>query len=152
MISSMIFSGEIFIRIVIFMLGFSGFVVARHVYKHKKPDKSPLVCPMKFDCNAVVHSDFSKLFGVPVEILGMIYYAFLASSYLALIFISQSLPTFFVAVLATLSAIAFLFSAYLIFVQVFILKKGCFWCYISALICILIFILTILNYNFICTL
>jgi uncharacterized membrane protein len=40
---------------------------------------------------------------------------------------------------------AFLFSLYLIGVQIFILKKGCSWCIVSALISALIFILAILS-------
>jgi uncharacterized membrane protein len=143
----MIFSDEVFVRIVIFMLGFTGFIVSWHIYKHKKPANTPLVCPMNFDCHAVVHSDYSRFFGVPVEILGMLYYAFLSLSYVALIFVPQIFPVVFVGVLAILSLVAFLFSAYLICVQVFILKKGCFWCFVSALICILIFILTVFTYN-----
>ncbi len=144
----MTFSDDVLVRIAIFILGVSGFLVAWHIYKHKKPNKSPLVCPLKFDCHTVVHSDYSKFFGVPVEILGMLYYGFIFVSYLLLIFLPHDLPSLLVGFLATLSVIAFLFSLYLIGVQIFILKKGCFWCFVSAFICILIFILTINVYDF----
>jgi uncharacterized membrane protein len=144
----MTFSEDVLIRIAIFVLGVCGFMVAWTIFKHKKPNQSPLVCPLKFDCQTVVHSDYSKFFGVPVEILGMLYYGFVFVSYFLLIFVSHSLPILFVGFLATLSIIAFLYSLFLIGVQIFVLKKGCFWCFISAFICILIFLLTVSAYDF----
>lgn len=144
----MIFSEDVFTRIAIFILGVSGFWVAWYIAKHKKPNESPLVCPLRLDCKTVVHSDYSKFFGIHVEILGMIYYASLASSYLVLIFMKHSLPALVVGFLSILSFVAFLFSMYLIGVQIFILKKGCFWCFVSAFICLFIFILTVSAYDF----
>lgn len=143
----MIFTYEVLVRIAIFVLGVSGFLVARHIYNHKK-NAIPLVCPIKFDCNIVVNSDYSKFFGIPVEILGMVYYAFLSISYLFFIFVPNDLPNFLIGFMIFASISAFLFSLYLIFVQIFLLKKGCSWCFVSAFICILIFTFTVLTYDF----
>jgi len=142
------FSNDILIRIAIFVLGLCGFMVARHIYKHKNDNKNPLVCPIQFDCHTVVHSDYSKLFGIPVEILGMIYYMTISFAYLFFIFTDNVVPMTLVGFIILLSFLAFLFSVYLIAVQIFILKKGCSWCIVSAFICLLIFILTIFNYDF----
>ncbi|OGI67811.1 hypothetical protein A2738_03385 [Candidatus Nomurabacteria bacterium RIFCSPHIGHO2_01_FULL_42_15] len=138
------------VQITIFVLGFFGFAVARHIYKHKDDNKHPLVCPIKFDCHTVVHSDYSKFFGVPVEIFGMIYYAFISFAYLVLVFFPMpSIMSVDLAIVAiAMSSIAFIFSLYLILVQIFILKKGCSWCIVSAFICFFIFILTMMNYDF----
>ena len=143
----MIFSDDIAIRIVIFILGLCGFAVAKHIHNHKKPNATPLVCPMNFDCHAVVHSDYSKFFGVHVEVFGMIYYALLSLFYLMLIFFPEVLSPTLVVIAIIGSLIAFLFSLYLVGVQFFILKKGCFWCFVSAILCILIFIVTIFAYD-----
>ena len=143
----MIFSDEVLLKISIFLLGLCGFLVARHIYKHKKAEHKPLVCPMHFDCNAVVHSDYSKFLGIPVEIFGMAHYALTGIFYFTFIFFQNSLPIPLVAFFIGLSIVAFLFSIYLILVQLLILKKGCFWCFISAIISFLIFILTILAYD-----
>lgn len=143
------YSEDFFVKLAIFALGVCGFLVARHIYKHKKPNQTPLVCPLKFDCNTVVHSDYSKIFGIPVEILGMIYYSLLAISYLFFLLTPDTLHIVLVLIVAILSVIAFLFSLYLIGVQVFVLKKGCFWCYVSALICMIIFSLNIFAYDLI---
>ncbi len=144
------FSKDIFMQIIILALSLCGFMVARHIRNHKTKN-TPLVCPIGFDCHAVVHSDYSKFLGMPVEVLGMIYYAFLSFFYLFLIFL-PNIPDVVQADLAiffsVISFMAFLFSLYLIAVQIFILKKGCSWCIVSALISAMIFFLTMLNYDF----
>jgi uncharacterized membrane protein len=142
------FSNDVLAQAAIFVLGVCGFLVARHIYKHKNNNQSPLVCPIKFDCHAVTHSDYSKLFGIPVEILGMFYYALISLAYLFLILTAGAVPATLVGFIILISLAAFLFSVYLIAVQIFILKKGCSWCIVSALICFLIFIFTATNYDF----
>ena len=143
----MIFSDDIFVRVAIFVLGLCGFAVARHIYKHKSNNKNPLVCPIRFDCHTVVHSDYSKFFGIPVEILGMFYYGIVFVSYFFLIFLQEAMPVALVNFTIALSSVAFLFSTYLIGVQIFILKKGCSWCIVSAFISALIFALTVATYH-----
>lgn len=142
----MLFSNDIFLRTIIPVLGICGFIVAHHIYKHKKA-KVPLICPVGFDCNFVVHSDYSEFMHVPLEIFGMIYYAFIFISYLFFIFMPEAVSVFLVNFMIIVSFVAFLFSVYLICVQIFILKKGCSWCIVSAVISISIFILTFFTYN-----
>ena len=142
----MIFSDDVLIRVVISLLGACGFMVAKHIRNHKVTG-SLLVCPIKFDCNTVINSDYSKFFGIPVETLGMAYYGFIFFSYLSFIFLSNTLPNFLVGFMSLLSLIAFLFSIYLICVQIFILRKGCSWCIVSAIVSACIFILTIHIYD-----
>ena len=144
----LLFGQEVIIQIAISLLGFSGFLVARHIYKHKHSEENPLVCPVRFDCATVVHSDYSKFMGMPVEFLGMFYYAFISFFYLAFLFMPYAMPNFLVGFMALISLVGFLFSIYLIAVQIFILKKGCSWCFVSAFICILIFSLTLFAYDF----
>ena len=129
-------------QIIIFILSLCGFWVARHIHNHKTKN-TPLICPGKFDCHTVVHSDYSKFLGVPVEFLGMMYYALISITYLVLTFVPDILSHYLTFCLDLLSTGALIFSFYLIAVQIFILKKGCSWCFISALISALIFILVI---------
>jgi len=136
------FSNEILMRIAISIFGLCGFMVAKHIRNHKVKGEI-LVCPIRFDCNTVVNSDYSKFFGIPVEILGMGYYAFIFFSYLAFIFLPSALPHTLIFFMLIVSKVAFIFSVYLIGVQIFALKKGCSWCIVSALISALIFFLTV---------
>jgi uncharacterized membrane protein len=142
----MTFSNEVLIRVAILALGVCGFLVAKHIRNHKIKN-TPLVCPIRFDCHTVVHSDYSRFLGIPVEVLGMIYYGLVSLSYLFFIFMPGIMPITLVNFLIAATLIAFLFSLYLIAVQIFILKKGCSWCIVSAFISALIFILTVVTYH-----
>src|SRR3989344_5256019 len=133
----MTISNDLLIQIAIFILAASGFLIASHIYR-KKTKQNPLICPIKFDCNTVVNSDYSKFFGTPVEILGMLYYAFIALSYLFSILMPNPISAFFSGFLLAASTAAFLFSLYLMGILAFILKKGCSWCFLSAILCIII--------------
>lgn len=137
------FSQEILVEVAIFILGLTGFWVARHIRKHKK-EEVPLVCPIGFDCHSVVHSDYSRFMGIPVEILGMLYYAVVTIVAILFIFWSKLMPGGMTNFMGLLAVIAFIFSLYLTSVQAFILKNWCSWCLVSAGISILIFILTVL--------
>ncbi len=143
----MTFSNDILLRAAILVLAVCGFFVAKHIHKHKKENK-PLVCPVGFDCNSVVHSDYSKFMGIPVEVFGMVYYALVAIFYLYFIFDFDIFSNMLLNFLIFISLIAFLFSLYLIGVQIFVIKKGCSWCAISSLISTAIFIIIAYNYDF----
>ncbi len=138
---------DILVRIALFALGVAGFLVARHIYKHKKSEEHPLVCMVGFDCDAVVHSDYSRFFGIPLEFLGMSYYGLVSLFYMSILFIPGILHTALVGVMILLSSGAFLFSLYLIAIQMFVLKKGCSWCFVSAGISTMIFTITFLFYD-----
>jgi uncharacterized membrane protein len=140
----MTFSNEILIHIGILVLGLCGFMVARHIFHHKRTGKV-LVCPIKFDCNTVVNSDYSKFFGIPLELLGMGYYGFTVFLHLLFILIPNNLSAFVFGFSSALAAAAFVFSVYLISVLLFVLRKGCLWCFFSAGISTLIFILATLG-------
>ena len=144
----MTISNSILIQIAIFILASSGFLVAFHIYRKKRKEQ-PLVCPIRFDCNTVVHSDYSRFLGIPLEILGMLYYSIIALSGLISVLWLQRLPFYLSGVLLGLTVVAFVFSLYLIGIQLFALKKGCSWCFVSAAISTLIFFLSIHAYNFV---
>lgn len=139
---------EIVLRGIIFILSFCGFLICRHIHTEKK-EARPLVCPMNFNCQSVVHSDYSKFLGISLEVFGMFYYAVVSLLYLVLVFVSiPLLPTLSMS-FALLAIGAFLFSIYLTLVQLFILREGCFWCFISAGISFIVFIIAIFLYDLI---
>ena len=130
---------------IIIFLAFAGFLIARYIRHHKKNVKEALVCPLKANCDTVIHSDYSRFLGIPLEVLGMIYYGLLALSYgLLIVFPSFGIPLI-VSGLMVASICAFLFSIYLTIVQAFVIKNWCTWCIISATICAAIFLIDVLN-------
>ena len=107
--------------------------------------KKPLICPInKQDCNAVVQSQYGKMFGIKNEVIGIFYYLSLIVFAFIIFFNGISWLKY---LLIILSAIALAVSAYLFYVQKYILKNYCFYCIISAIVNLLIFVnvLVILN-------
>ena len=130
---------------IIIFLAFGGFLIAFYLRHHKKNVKESLICPLKANCDTVIHSDYSKFLSIPLEILGMIYYGLLAISYgLLIVFPSLGTPLI-VSGLIFVSVCAFTFSVYLTFIQAFVLKNWCTWCIISACICATIFAIDVSN-------
>ncbi len=127
------------------LLGLAGFLIAAFIYRKKKL-KQKLVCPMRADCDTVIHSDYSRIFGIPVEILGMIYYAFIGLTY-SLISISNLWTVPIAYFLFAVSLFSVIFSIYLISIQMFVIKNWCSWCMYSAGITILILIFSYLHLN-----
>lgn len=125
--------------IIIIFTAFAGFMLAFYI-RHKKASQEVLVCPLDGKCEEVVHSEYSKFFGIPLEVIGMIYYALVGISYAIFVVspIFYSSLAIFLIFGATITA--FLFSLYLTFIQAFVLKKWCTWCLVSAGFCTVIFV------------
>ena len=120
----------------------AGFFIANYI-RRKKHRGEKLVCPLRSDCEAVVHSQYSTLLGIPLEYLGMTYYLIIAAAHgVFLVWPASSLVLFHKIILAATVA-AFGFSMYLTFIQAFKLRQWCVWCLISASFCTVIFALTL---------
>jgi uncharacterized membrane protein len=125
------------IEYLIILLSFFGLFAAYYINSHKSKNKK-LVCPLKADCESVIHSEYSYFLGFRVEHLGIFYYLLILISYSIYIFIDIVNPIF-EFVLFSLSFLAFLFSIYLTLIQVLKIRKFCSWCLMSALCSFLIF-------------
>jgi len=131
------------LKLIIAALAFVGFLIAGYIHVTKK-NASPLVCPLEGSCDAVIHSDQSSLFGIPVELLGSAYYALMAVVYVFFFLFPSMLHEWFPYSLLVVTALAFIFSLYLTAVQAFVLKHWCTWCLFSASICVMMFLITII--------
>ena len=104
-----------------------GFFASYRIY-HAKKKKAPLACPRTSRCDMIIHSTYSKTFGMHNDVLGIIYYALV---------LLLSIPLFIYPIVfwwfATLVTIGFLFSLYLVGVQIFVFRSWCLWCVLSAL-------------------
>jgi uncharacterized membrane protein len=127
------------LQVVIIAAALGGLSLAWWI-RRKKRTGGKMVCPLNSNCEAVVHSRFSRFLGMPVEALGIAYYAAAAASYLAFLLLPSAVPPVlgFLVLIATVAA--FLFSAYLVFIQAFTLKQWCTWCLTSAGLCTVIFL------------
>jgi len=125
--------------LIIIIASLIGLAIAGYIHR-KKVAGEKLVCPIGTDCQEVIYSPYSKFLEMPVENLGVFYYLIIALSYtLFLFFPSWNADNLSFATLS-LTTVAFLFSIYLLFVQIIILRKWCSWCLGSAILCTIIFV------------
>lgn len=130
---------QIFFNFGPLIFGIAGFMLATYIYLKKKTAQ-PMVCPLNGECDLVTQSQYSKFLGVPVEKMGMVYYALVIVVYALHGFISDLLPDAVMFLMTGVTIGAFIFSLYLIFIQAFVLKKWCTWCIFSACFSTFIFI------------
>lgn len=115
------------------ILGFSDSVFL--TYEHY--NLSSTFCPISpwINCLAVTTSKYSEIWGIPLAILGTIYYLFM------FFFLSKKQKMFNHFLLIT-SSFGVLFSLYLIYIQAFAIGLFCLYCLASALVSFIIFGLT----------
>jgi uncharacterized membrane protein len=120
-----------------------GFLLANYV-RLKTMRNEKLVCVVGNDCNKVVRSKYGRTFGMDNTILGMLYYLFLITAMLIILTNPVVLDYSLFSVGLLISAgLAALFSLYLTFIQVFVLKELCEYCLFSSVLVIIIFIILI---------
>lgn len=91
----------------------------------------PVVCLTGSGCAEVNASEYSALFGIPVSAYGLLLYIVLIG--LAFIWLrrGEDLPEWLTLSVFGLSLAGFLFSAYLTYVEAFIIRAYCTWCLVS---------------------
>ena len=122
---------------IILALSLIGFSDASYLaIKHY--EGAPVICSVLEGCNKVTASVYSVLGGIPVALLGVIYY------FLILIFAVWYLwnrnENHFKG-LMRLSVAGFLASLWFVYLQIFVIKAICLYCMISAFISTIIFLL-----------
>ena len=120
----------------------AGFLIANYIHRHKSSvERKPLVCPLKFECESVIHSDYASFFGIEVTVLGMVYYGLVAVAYILFLMTPVLADPMTIFYINSATIVAFSFSIYLTAIQAFQIKQWCSWCLISASLCTIIFLL-----------
>lgn len=125
----------------VILSSFAGLWIAFYIAFYKK-NKVGMICPLKGECEKVLKSEYSRFLHIPVEYLGIAYFAMMAVFYLLFLFS----PGYEIAhltllpLLVGLSFLAFLFSLYLTYIQISIVKEFCTWCFASVLLATMIFL------------
>lgn len=126
--------------LLILVLALSGLADSAYIAQHERSG-TPLICDIEnlSGCNTVVASPYSYLFGIPLAEYGILFYAIVfVLAALEFIIFDQLLRR----ALQAISFIGVLASAYFTFVQVYFIDAFCIYCLASALIALLILILT----------
>ncbi len=92
-------------------------------------------------CGTVLSSQYAAVGGIPVALLGTVYYFIIFISAAAYI---DSRKEFFIKFAARFTIVGFLASLWFLFLQFFVIKGICLYCIISAGVSISLFILGML--------
>jgi protein-disulfide isomerase/rhodanese-related sulfurtransferase len=103
---------------------------------------SPMVC-FGGGCDAARASSYSHFGGLPLPILGVMMYAFLALLFFIYALVPSSTARWTEYAVTLVSGIGVLSSAYLSGVEAFVLHAWCVWCVTSALSVTVIFVLSL---------
>jgi len=127
-------SGDRHLRLVAIVLALIGLGVASYLTYIHYEDIRP-VCGLGGDCIKVQSSEWSKLAGIPVAVLGLIGYAIILAS----LFVPGEEA---LIAGALTSLVGFGFSAYLTYRELFTIDAICPWCVASAIVMTLLAIVT----------
>lgn len=131
---------EINLVLFIVLLNIIGLWVSFYIY-NKKTKKKKLICPSRTGCDKVVNSKYSKIMGISLEVIGVLYYLFSIVIY-SFIFLFSGQMFLIISLLFFIHLVAFIFSLRLIFLQAFVIKRWCMWCLFSGFISISVFVLS----------
>jgi len=87
-----------------------------------------LPCVVGNGCDTVVFSPYAKIFGVPMALLGMIFYGALLLVSAITVLVEKRKMALLTSVFVF---VGLLFSLYLLYLQVFVIGALCFYCMIS---------------------
>jgi len=110
------------------VLAFVGFLDAMYLTLMHYSDNT-VACIITTGCETVANSIYSAIFGIPVALLGVLWYSTAIGLMTAYYDTGKA---FFLKFFAGFGTIAAMSSAFFIYAQIVLLKSICFWCMISA--------------------
>ena len=133
-------------RMAIAVLALIGFFIALYLTLFKLGAIGQLACGVG-SCDTVNLSAWGSFLGLPVAAWGMGYYAVLFSVAFAGVHATWASHPMVPRLLLLLSGWGLLFSAYLTYLELFVIHAICMWCVISALLVVVILALTIWDWK-----
>ncbi|MBI5151765.1 MAG: dihydroorotate dehydrogenase (quinone) [Candidatus Pacebacteria bacterium] len=141
---------KLFLRLGILSVSILGMMDAAYL-TYEKLSRTLPPCISGFDCGSVLTSSWSSLFGVPLSFFGLVFY-FITFIFAALHILEIDHITILNRKLHThdiqlgLSIFGALFSGYLVFLMGVILQAWCLYCLGSAVACLVLFILNVMQW------
>jgi len=123
-------------RKTLMVLAVLGMLVSGYMF-YAKLNTSALVCGIS-PCYTVNESQYSYLFGIPLSVYGIAFYL--------MVFLLALVKKY--KVLFAFSVFGVLFSAYLTYLEFFVIYAWCQWCIASAILTVLIFAVSLLLLKF----
>jgi len=121
---------------IILILSVIGFLVSAYLTYLHYTEGHAAFCTEGSDCDVVRQSSYSTILGIPVALLGAVGYVLI----FWFTYVSLARKTRWL-LLYTISLAGFVFSAYLTYLELFVINAICFYCIVSAVIMTIIFIM-----------
>lgn len=102
---------------------------------------TPINCSIFAGCEKVTTSQYATLWGIPVALLGAIYYLIIFVLVVAYLDTKKERVMYFTA---RLTLMGFLASLWFLYLQLFVIKAICLYCVVSALTSTMLFIFGII--------
>jgi uncharacterized membrane protein len=128
------------------LLALVGVLLAAYLYLYKIGVVGTMVCGAG-SCELVQTSQWSRFLGVEVSLIGLLGYVAILGVSLAGLQPAHQERRWPTVWLTLLSGGGFLFSAYLTYIELFVLDAICRWCVVSAVIISLIFLVSLLAWR-----
>jgi uncharacterized membrane protein len=126
------------------LLSLAGLFVSAYLYLYKLGRIGDLACGSG-GCEAVQWSPWSRLAGIEVALIGVLGYAGLLGLSLAALQPALAGRRWPAGLLAALAGIGVLFTGYLTYLELFVIKAICRWCVASGFIILAIFTAALLD-------
>ena len=121
------------LNIILFLIVFNA-LISFYLYLSEL-ENQPLVCIPYNNCAEVLRSEYSKIYGLSISLVGFIYFIFLFLLTL-IAFVNKD----FISSGVIFSFLGFIFSIYLIYLQFKVIKNYCLYCLIVDFNTIIIFL------------
>ncbi|MEK9183791.1 MAG: vitamin K epoxide reductase family protein [Patescibacteria group bacterium] len=106
-------------------------------FKYYLPDTA---CIIGSGCHEVMASAYATIGEMPLAGFGLLYYGTIL--FLSLLYFQKKLAII-IKIIFALSLVGTLISAYLVYLQIFVIKAICAYCFISAILSLSIFLVSI---------
>ncbi len=120
-------------------MGVSGYLTWAHLAGQS------VACGQSRGCDIVQQSVYSEVGGIPVAVLGLVAYTTLLTLTLLQGRISEDLDGYIPLAIFGISLIGVLYSAYLTYLELYVIYAICRWCVSSAIIIAAIFLLSLVD-------
>lgn len=138
--SEVIKNGKMWLLSGMLLTSLAGFIDATFLtikyYQHETPP-----CSLLKGCEVVTTSAYADIFGIPIALLGSIYYL---TVFLLVFGYFDLRKESFLKIISALTALGFLISLCLVGIQLFVLRAICLYCMFSALTSTVLFMLSLL--------
>jgi uncharacterized membrane protein len=126
------------------VLSLAGLFVSAYLYLYKIGRIGTLACGAG-ECETVQQSAWARFVGLDVALIGLLGYAGLLGLSLAALQPGLAGRRWPASLLALLAGIGVVFSAYLTYLELFVIRAICWWCVASAFIILAILVVAVLD-------